>query len=91
MNADQYAHALVPYPNLRHPSMHRGRMEEGETSGRKIGKTEARRLMERKTAQQKQNLRQEQKGGLPKQPPGNGEKVVVIVERRKLEERPPLT
>ena len=53
MNADQHVHALVPYPNLRHESMYRVRLEEGETRGRKIGKTEARRLLERKSAQQK--------------------------------------
>ena len=42
------------------------RLEEEEMRGRKIGKTEARRLMERKAAQlNKKNLKLKQKEGLP--------------------------
>ena len=47
---------------LRHSRMNQARLEEEE---KETGKTEARRLMERKAAQQNKNLFEERKQDLP--------------------------
>ena len=49
---------------VRNSRMKQARSEEGENRGRDIGKTEVRRLMERKAAQQNKNLSEELKQGL---------------------------
>ena len=53
---------------VRHSRMNQARSEEEEKDrkrGRKTGKTEVRRLMERKAAQQNKNTSEELKQGLP--------------------------
>ena len=50
---------------LRHSRMNQARSEEEENRGKETGKTEARRLMERKAAQQNKNTSEELKQGLP--------------------------
>ena len=59
MNARKCVHAQKPYPNqaFAHES-------------RETGKTEAKRLMERKAAQQNKNLFEELKQGLPRHSSG---------------------
>ena len=51
--------------HLRHSRMNQARLEEEEKRGRETGKTEARRLMERKAAQQNKNTSEELKQGQP--------------------------
>ena len=51
---------------VRHSRMNQARSEEEEKRGRETGKTEARRLMERKAAQQNKNTSEELKLGLPR-------------------------
>ena len=51
---------------VRHSRMNQARSEEEEKErGRETGKTEARRLMERKAAQQNKTTSEELKQGLP--------------------------
>ena len=66
MNAKKCAHAQKPYPAqaVAHESSKVGR--RGKKRGRETGKTEARRLMERKAAQQNKNTSEELKQGLPR-------------------------
>ena len=52
---------------VRHSRMNQARSEEEE---KKSGKTEARRLMERKAAQQNKNIFEELKQGLPRHSSG---------------------
>ena len=68
MNARKCVHAQKPYPSqaFAHESSKRGGRGKRET-----GKTEARRLMERKAAQQKKNTSEELKQGLPRHSSGN--------------------
>ena len=54
-----------PTPS-RHSRMNQARSEKSIKRGREIGKTEARRLMERKTTQQNKNRSEELKQGLPR-------------------------
>ena len=56
MNARKGVHAQKPYPSqaFRHESSKDG--GRGKKRGRETGKTEARRLMERKAAQQNKNI-----------------------------------
>ena len=49
---------------VRHSRMNQARLEEKEKRGRETGKTEARRLMERKAAQQNKNTSEKLKQGL---------------------------
>ena len=60
MNARKCVHAQKPYP-LRQSGMNQARLEEEEKKkrGRETGKTEARRLIERKAAQQNKNTSEE--------------------------------
>ena len=60
MNARKCVHAQKPYPTqaVAH--------ESRKVGGRETGKTEARRLMERKAAQQNKNTSEERKQGLPR-------------------------
>ena len=60
MNARKCAHALTKALPLSGSRAERGKREE------KTGKTEARRLMERKAAQSSKNTSDEWKQGLPK-------------------------
>ena len=60
MNARKCVHAQKPYL-VRHSRMNQARRGKRET-----GKTEARRLMERKAAQQNKNTSEELKQGLPR-------------------------
>ena len=68
MNARKCVYAQKPYPPLRHSRMNQARSEEEEKErkkrGRETGKTEARRLMERKAVQQNKNVLEELKQGL---------------------------
>ena len=69
-NARKYAHAQKPYPSraFAHESSKAG--GRGKREGRIYigqGNTEARRLNEKKAAQQSKNLSKEQKQGLPAQ------------------------
>ena len=51
----------------KHSRMNQARSEEeGKKRGRETGKTDARRLMERKAAQQHKNTSEELKQGLPR-------------------------
>ena len=62
MNARKCVHAQKPYPRqaLAHESIEVGRRERKKKKrGRETGKTEARRLVERKTAQQNKNISEE--------------------------------
>ena len=52
---------------VRHLRMNRARLEERKRRERETGKTENRRLMERKAAQQNKNLSEELKQGLPRE------------------------
>ena len=62
MNARKCVHAQKPYPSqaFAHESS-----KVGGRGKRETGKTEARRLMERKAAQQNKNTSEELKQGLP--------------------------
>ena len=64
MNARKCVHAQKPYPSqaFAHESS-----KVGGRGKRETGKTEARRLMERKAAQQNKNTSEELKQGLPRQ------------------------
>ena len=73
MNARKCLHAQKPYPfqAFAHESSKVG--GRGEESGIETGKTEARRLMERKTAQQKlqnKNTSEERKQVIPRHSSG---------------------
>ena len=59
MNARKCVHAQKPYP--RQAFAH----ESSKVGGRETGKTEARKLTERKAAQQNKKLSEELKQGLP--------------------------
>ena len=63
MNARKCVHAQKPYPSqaFAHESS-----KVGGRGKRETGKTEARRLMERKAAQQNKNTSEELKQGLPR-------------------------
>ena len=50
---------------VRHSRMNQARSEEQEKRGRETGKTEAKRLVERKAAQQNKNTSEELKQCLP--------------------------
>ena len=67
MNARKCAHAQEPYSfqAFAHESS-----KVGGRGKRETGKTEARRLMERKAAQQNKNLSEELKQGLPRDSSG---------------------
>ena len=64
INARKRVHVQKPYPSqaLVHQS---SRLEEEEKRGRETGKTETRRLIEWKAAQQNKNTSEELKQGLP--------------------------
>ena len=61
MNARKCVHAKKSYPSQAFAH------ESSKVGGRETGKTEARRLMERKAAQQNKNISKELKQGLPAQ------------------------
>ena len=65
MNARKCVHAQKPYPPqaVAHESSKFGR--RGKKERKRDRKTEARRLMERKAAQQNKNTSEELKQGLP--------------------------
>ena len=69
MNARKCVHAQNPYPNqaFAHESSKVGGRGK---RGRETGKTVARRLMERKAAQQNKNGTEELKQGLPRHSSG---------------------
>ena len=62
-NAKNCVHAQKPYPTPAF-SMNQAKSEEEEKREEETGKTEARRLMERKVAQQNKNTSEELKQGL---------------------------
>ena len=66
MNARKCVHAQKPYPSqaFAHKSSKVG--GRGKQRGIETGKTEARRPMERKAAQQNKNTSEELKQGLPR-------------------------
>ena len=70
MNARKCLHVQKPYPSqgFAHESSKVG--GRGEESGIETGKTKARRLMERKAAQQNKNTSEEQKQGIPRHSSG---------------------
>ena len=70
MNARKCAHAQKPCPSqaFAHESSKVG--GKRKKRGRETGKTEARRLMERKAAQQNKNTSDELKQGLPRHSSG---------------------
>ena len=59
MNARKCVHAQKPHPTQAFAH------ESSDAGGRETGKTEAKRLMERKAAQQNKNTSEELKQGLP--------------------------
>ena len=60
MNARKCVHAQEPYPSQAFAH------ESSKVGGRETGKTDDRRLMERKAAQKNKNLSEEIKQGLPR-------------------------